>query len=502
MANDKTNLAILLIVSIVLSIYLFFRTYVISLDGAFQYIPLARDFAAGLYAKVFGHGQQPLYSVLIAGLSRWVPDFETAGKLVATVFGILLILPVYFLGKRIFDRRVAFFSALLLAIHPYVRRFSADVLKESTYIFFFVLAIWFAWRTIEREKRYPYLLIPVFSALPYLVRPDGLEVLLIVFGYILFLKRFSSPQTKWIALLFVVLSSMAIFAPYLLHLKWTTGAWTLSKAKSVAGILGWERVGEDGAMWGSRLLFTFKKLHLEIKSVYHPLYLFLLAVGLWRGGKSRFQGGERFLLLFACLHYVISFLMTFNLTEWDREGEIKMAYFSGRHVLPFLAVSIFWVGKGFLTILDWLSGAGEAHGFLSRWGKEKKSAAALLVLLLILSAIVLPKTLKPQRYDRLTEKWAGAWIKSQSGEKKRVLTTLPRVAYYAEGELEYIDPARGPLSIKTPNTDLKAEYIAIREQELPDIGNWNASLKKDFVEVRRFEGKRMETIVVYRSNQP
>ncbi len=502
MANDKTNLAILLIVSIVLSIYLFFRTYVISLDGAFQYIPLARDFAAGLYAKVFGHGQQPLYSVLIAVLSRWVPDFEIAGKLVSTVSGILLILPVYFLGKGIFDRKVAFFSALLLAIHPYVRRFSADVLKESTYIFFFVLAIWFAWRTIEREKRYLYLLIPVFSVLPYLVRPDGIEVLLIVFVYIVLLKRFSSLKKKWIALLFIVLSSMAIFAPYLLHLKWTTGAWTLSKAKSLAGILGWERVGEEGALWGSRLLFTLKKVHLEIKSVYHPLYLFLLAVGLWRGGKSRFQGGERFLLLFAGLHYIISFLMTFNLTEWNREGEVTMAYFSGRHVLPLLVVSIFWVGKGFLTVLDWLSGAGEAYGFLSRWGKERRSAAALLVLFLILSAIVLPKTLKPQRYDRLTEKWAGAWIKDQSGEKQRVLTTLPRVVYYADGILEYVDPEKGPSSQKTSNTDMKAEYLAIREQELRDIGDWNESLKKDFVEVRRFEGKKMETVVVYRSNQP
>ena len=40
------------------------------------------------------------------------------------------------------------------------------------------------------RKKYPFLFIPLFSALAYLVRPDGIEVLLVVFFYVLFVKKF------------------------------------------------------------------------------------------------------------------------------------------------------------------------------------------------------------------------------------------------------------------------------------------------------------------------
>src|SRR4030042_6907943 len=124
--NEKFDLAILILVSLLLTIYLFFRTYVISLDGAFQYIPIAKDFASGFFKRALSHDQQPLYPFIVALVSRWISDFEMAGKLVSSFFGILIIFPVYFLGKRIFDARIAFVSTLFLVIHPYIRRFSAD----------------------------------------------------------------------------------------------------------------------------------------------------------------------------------------------------------------------------------------------------------------------------------------------------------------------------------------------------------------------------------------
>ena len=58
------------------------------------------------------------------------------------------------------------------------------------------MAIWFAWKTIQSEKKYPFLFIPLFSALAYLVRPDGVEVLLVVFFYVLFIKKFSIREKK------------------------------------------------------------------------------------------------------------------------------------------------------------------------------------------------------------------------------------------------------------------------------------------------------------------
>jgi Gpi18-like mannosyltransferase len=127
--QEKLELGFLLLISLLLSLYLFFRTYVISLDGAYQYIPIAKDFSLGFFRKALSHNQQPLYSLIVALVSRWVPDFELAGKLVSSFFGILLVIPVYFLGKRIFGEKIALISSFFLVIHPYIRRFSADVLK-------------------------------------------------------------------------------------------------------------------------------------------------------------------------------------------------------------------------------------------------------------------------------------------------------------------------------------------------------------------------------------
>ena len=156
--DEAMDLAVLLLVSLVLSVYLFFYMPIISMDGAFQHIPMAKMFAEGSFRDALKFsGQQPLFALLVSWVSPRVGDFELGARWVSSFFGILLILPVYFLGKQVFDRRVAFLSCLFLAIHPYIRRFSADALKESTYLFFLATAIWFTVRALRRERAYLFL---------------------------------------------------------------------------------------------------------------------------------------------------------------------------------------------------------------------------------------------------------------------------------------------------------------------------------------------------------
>jgi len=491
--SEKIDLAILLLTSLLLSIYLFFRTYVISLDGAFQFIPMAKMFASGLIKQAIAYGgQQPVYSLFISLLSKWVPDFETAGKLVSAFFGILVIFPIYFLGRRIFDRKIAFLAVLFLVIHPYFRRFSADVLKDSTYLFFCASAIWFSWRTLESEKKYPYLLIPVFSAMAYLVRPDGIEVLFIVFLFLLFIKKFVLPQRRWIPIFFLILSVGILFTPYLLHLRETAGEWALGKTKTIGMILGWGRVRGDIPFY-ERVLYSLKELNLEIIGTFHPLYLLLLTFGLWKKKGLGLKTGEKFLIFLGALHYLILFLLILNLTDWKRDETVVGAYFSGRHVLPLLIIAIYWVGEGFSEIHSWIS---ERMG--SHFGGERKSMVVWSILVILVFGLVLPKTLKPQRYERLTEKWAGVWIKNQSGKGLTILTTVPRVAYYAEGRYEYVDFRKAGIEeIKRLMGEKEARYLVVQEKEasfLSPEARW-------MVEVVRLTGKELETIIVYQRVQ-
>lgn len=496
--DEKIELVLLFVLACALSTYLYLYTYVISMDGAFQYIPMAKLFESGSVKDAirFG-GQQPLYSFLIALVSRWEPDFEVAGRLVSSFFGILILFPVYFLGRRLFDQKIALLSVFFLVIHPYMRRFSADVLKESTYLFFLALAFWYALRTFQKENLSSYLLIPAFSVIPYLVRPDGVEVLLVIVFYVFFLKKFSSPLRKWQAFLVLILCSALLLLPYILHLRETTGEWTMSKAKSVAGILGWMTMKSE-VPFMSRMIYTLKQLIWGTLASYHPLYIYFLVLGLWKRG-IRLREEEGALLIFCILHYATLFLLIMNLTDWAKVETSEGLLFSERHVLPLLLISIHWVGEGFLAFRDWISEKVESRFALLRSGSQKRSMIVFGTLFALSVAIVLPKTLKPQRYEKLSEKWAGIWVKNQSGKEMTIFTTVPRVAYYADGKPQWVDFRKDRLDqMKTSMLEKRSIYLVIQGKDLLHFPDVAASIKQDFVKQIEYEGKGMEKIVVYR----
>ncbi|MCX8118781.1 MAG: glycosyltransferase family 39 protein [Desulfobacterota bacterium] len=501
MKNDRGYLILLLLISFPLSLYLFFRTYVISLDGAFQYIPLAKAFGTGTFREALRTtGQQPLYPFLMALASSLIPDMEIAGRLVASLMGLLLVFPLYFLGKQLFNQRVAFLSTLLLALHPSIRRFSADVLKESTYLFFLAMALWLTWRTLHREEKFSFLLIPLWSLPAYLVRPDGVEVLLVTFFYIFWAKPFSKPLDRWIALSFLSLSALVLSLPYLLSLKEITGEWTLSKTKSIFELFGLGGEGDRPPLL-DRGLFALKKVNQEVVGVYHPLYLLLLLLGGLSRRSNLFRNGEGFLFFCFVLHYVILFLLALNITVWGNEGGIQAFHFSGRHVLPLLLFSIYWVGFGLEAFSKGLRRKVESNGRLSHLSPKTRGIFLWTTLLMLITAILLPKTLKPQRYERLPEKWAGIWIKEHLGRGKTLFTTIPRVAYYAEGGFEFLDLDR--IKIEQAIGWMKERngfYLVLREREAQkDPSGWDA-LREGFVELGRFGEESMEKVIVYRRN--
>ena len=130
---------------------------------------------------------------------------------------------------------------------------------------------------------------------------------------------------------------------------------------------------------------------------------------------------------------------------------------------------------------------------------KRKSVLVWVTLLVIVLAIVLPKTLKPQRYERLPEKWAGTWIKNEYGRGRPIFTTVHRVAYYADGNLEYVDFKKDAIDkIKTSMVEKKALYLVIRGRETIEYPEVTENIKKGFIELNRFEGKGMEKVIIYK----
>lgn len=129
MAQYRSLLAIALLAAS-LHAWAVSRTLLPAQDGL-KFIRVARQFQTAPWAVVIrGADVHPLYPALIATaepLVAWCvgkgPDaWRIAAQVIAAISSIGLLFPVYFLTRSLFDRRIAFIAAGLLALLPLRRR--------------------------------------------------------------------------------------------------------------------------------------------------------------------------------------------------------------------------------------------------------------------------------------------------------------------------------------------------------------------------------------------
>lgn len=168
-----------------------------------------------LNPRGFGDFKPPLYtylaipSIAIFGLN------ETAVRLPAAVFGIMLVAVTYFLSLKLFnDKRIAFYSALLLAISPWHIQLSRTAFEAGPGIFLFSLGLLFY---LISEKRKNFL---IFAAVSwglslYSYHSVRIFILLFIGGLIVFhWKKLLKKRNILAALIFIIFT-----LPILANLK-------------------------------------------------------------------------------------------------------------------------------------------------------------------------------------------------------------------------------------------------------------------------------------------
>jgi len=506
--DDKRNLLTLLGLAAAIRVYLYFHTYLISMDGAFQFIPLAKLFAEGNFKAALGHGQLPLYPILIALLSKTGLDFEISGRLVSFTFSLMTIFPLYFLIKKIFNSKVAFIGCMFVAIHPYFARFSVDVLKDPLYVFLFISSIWLGWEALEKHKPYLFLVVGFFGGLTYLTRPDGLEIFLVMMGWILFSHLPQLRRDYWKRICAILLLCTTIFLlaiPYILYIHKTTGRWTISRTKHISALLGQEKdmaqkyfgkagnLAEKTSPWTTRRFFA-SLIYLLRKSqnIFHPILGLLLLVGWMTRKPIPYRRGELYLLSFFTLHVFVLYLLLLHYSLWD-EGQLVGSHFSGRHVLPLVALSFPWMGVGFCVISDRSANWIEKRKPLGSHIHQK----VFIVLFIILFVSVLPKTLKSVRSEKIGRKEAGIWIKRDMKSKPIIITSMSRVAFYAHGDLIYV-PGHSLPDLSKNIEKKKCDYFVFNEKDMKHLGNgfFNTIESQGWRKVYRVDG--CEKILIFK----
>jgi 4-amino-4-deoxy-L-arabinose transferase-like glycosyltransferase len=423
-------LLLLLAFAFLLRLFLIFSPEVIHNDGT-VYIRYAKQIASGDWS---GGKAPPLYPSLIAGVQVITRDYEMAGIWVSVIFGTLLVLPIFYLGRAIFDEKVGFLSALFVVVHPILYMASGSVLTESTYHFLLATSVLWGWYAFTRGRFSYILLFSFFTTLAYLTRPEAIGFLFI-FGIWVLLINPPDKVRRWIRrvgiILLAILGFLVFSSPYLVQIRKETGRWEISKKASVSiGSFSEEeeapsietikrRKGLTLSSFIKNPLAAAGKIGIGIlnslnkfQQIFNPI-LFLLAVWglafLFR--KKKPHSLKMSLYLMAYLFFFFGLVLPFF-------------WVTRRYTSQMISISIPWVACGFLGVSEWI------HQRFDGKGVRKRIPVFLLIFLLV--GLFIQGRVTRTREHRVIQREVGLWMKENLPKGSKVMSRLPQEAFYGE----------------------------------------------------------------------
>jgi len=467
--STRQKLIILVGLGFLLRLYAVFAAVTISVDSV-GYIRLASEFLAGNYSGIMDTFRPPLYPLLISIFSYVFQDIELSARIVSLVFGTLVIPFSFYFARFISNEKIGLLTAFFVAFHPYLIRFSGDVLTESTYHFMLLMITFLSLRAVVNRSILAAFLAGVFIALGYVTKP-GAIVIMPLLSFMIIFYNIRSIKRDWGKRLLLLLSSWGIFMfmalPYLLFLSKELGSGSVSGKYDVWVIVN---VFIDIFIRG-RHLGTFIQHFPEAMSLaLFPFFIY----GLYRRFKEGFPRVEVWLLVmivFYCFMYIIV-------------GSSKRYLV---HLMPF---TLIFVAMGFCYFEQYL------------YVKFKKKAPVYVFILLALITLAhMPVALAPLKANHLPEKLAGEWILEHDGEGVKILTRKPIVTYYAKGRYQRMrreqltNIAKITEQAKSTEVVYLAGYVKVLKRTIVDFSEDRAF--KELVKVKTFKGKD-KTFVVYR----
>ena len=379
--------------------------------------PLVGD--AAIYGKIAwgirnGYGLHwwsvvwpPFYPFMILLFSLVTGSLESAASVVSLLLGSLIVVPFFFLAKKIFDNRSAYLGSLLVVFFPSLVAISATSLSEATYTFFLLLTLFLGWLLITIRSLVYAFLFGLLGGICYLTRPEFLVAfaLLLLLFLIAGRKRKTRRGPKTAPLLLICLLGFLILAlPYVNFMHSQTGHWILSgktahnilKQKAYSRGLNYQEQREafakvvdgltaEGEVRGKALLGEESILSYVTSSGFFAGYL--------KNASKGVKTVNLFLLLFLVLSLFYLFSWRIDKAPWEKRIFLLCAF------SPILTMPIFFSPAGRLTqpyapLLILLSVAGLLNirkllGGLSKGSKQGGdfglSGFAVLLVVVLLS---------------------------------------------------------------------------------------------------------------------
>jgi len=440
----SVKLLLLVIIALIPRIIVFLQPQIITIDGTL-YIKMAKLFSEGRYEGTYG-SYFSLYPLLIFLVQRFIGDWELSGRLISITLGTLTVIPVFLLGRSLYDEKIGWFSAVFYITLPNLLRFDTQVIRDPTLWFFILFAMWLVWEGNQKNQPVLFALASVSAGLGALTRVEGFIVWGALGFYIAFKKVTQTAiKRKVLNLSFFILifpllvsvilfsfkkasSEMAVREMSSFSLKFIGAhAQTVLQPEDPIDAMGEKTfyslpaISQDSLELASRhrlILAISEVIYKFIKSA--NLLIILILLGFWKRRKQGLISSD----WYGIYVFVALFIMSVLYSR-------QLHYFSTRHGLTLVIPTLFLAGHGLTSIAE--SFSRRLNWPASGWPSVRKY---FLHLLMIFSTIIfLAQGISFERTDKFIQKESGLWLKEKGYQGSVIMgpKKLRRLAFYANG---------------------------------------------------------------------
>jgi 4-amino-4-deoxy-L-arabinose transferase-like glycosyltransferase len=424
------------------------------------YLALGKNLWHGLGFRLMDHPITmcpPLLPILAGFFSLFTENLELGTNIVYVAFGGGMVVPYFYLARRIYGVRVARWASFFLSFFPgLLLSFYWGSMTEPLYTFLLVTALLLLHKGLTEGRGIDFCLAGVFLAFVYLTRSEGLLFFLVLFSFAVLTsaaKRCLFRKKTLRNLLLMALSWSLISAPYPIFLKKSSGELSISgKTKLIllVGNMGLEtreglagRLNEEGTEFfnytelvkdktvlgmilenpkvlvgGSFLQFKNFFVTLISWKVFPAFLLGFVLLGLFRDPWDRARLEREVFLVVACVPFLV--FLTFRI--WPR------------YLLPMTPVLLLWAARGVTALEDWIRQTstmiGQEKAPMRRWVLWLPG----ILLSIPLLAILVAKPIKARMLVQYPVEYraAGNWMDENLPADALILTRKPEVSYYAK----------------------------------------------------------------------
>jgi 4-amino-4-deoxy-L-arabinose transferase-like glycosyltransferase len=456
-------LAVAIVLATAIRLYLVSQYYCISSDGV-RYIEAARDFYAGRITAGLSSTYPPLYPIMIAAVYPLIGDWERAGQIWSLLGGVLVLVPLFALLRRIYGTNVAVLASFLAAMAPFLARYSAHVRTEIPFIFLSTVALLLFHSGIRSRLWRDFFYGGLIVGLAYLLRPEAVGFLVVVPLALAIewrIRKTSDIRAVYIGCFLTLLGFLIIAVPYGAHLATETGDWgTISRKTNLTiwygfkdrGILDDDQLAALLAPGAPGIVEFFlihpfayiKKIVLDIPAslgVYleaiHYSYVPFLILGIYHAIRRRIWEQADLLLFIFVIFFIVGF---------------AALYVNLRYAVQVIPASLGWVAMGLIWSMN--------YDHFRRLLSPRAFNVTALVIGLAFVGGTLGKALRPIALEKAHVRESGAYLKGlKDSDGLNVMVFDERIAFYAEAQRISLTGVDEPTVVQTLREG-RVDYIA------------------------------------------